>query len=209
MSYLAKDNDYDASFDVGVAVKEESPEAALNPKTEREKLGRSGNGMQRVRSGSTASTDAEEGNSSNGGFINNAAINDEYTPATAIGRTARSEKKSKKKRKREKSTNFEADPDHSISNERSSKSSIHTKLTTEIERRQKKSVFTLLPLKGMFVDERKKLPIYQHSAEIVDLISNNSVVLVVAETVSQNSSVNGHLEHFVVVFIHRSCQLIC
>lgn len=208
MSYLAKDNDYDASFDVGVAVKEEFPEAALNPKTE--KLGRSGNGMQRMRSGSTASTDAEEGNSSNGGFINNAAINDEYTTATAIGRTARSEKKSKKKRKREKSTNFEADPDHSISNERSSKSSIHTKLTTEIDRRQKKSVFTLLPLKGMFVDERKQLPVYQHSAEIIDLISNNAVVLVVAETVSQNSSVNRHLEHFVVVFMssHRSCQLI-
>lgn len=40
------------------------------------------------------------------------------------------------------------------------------------------------PLKGMFIDERKKLPVYRHRADICNLVANNDVVLVVAETVS-------------------------
>ncbi len=183
MSNLVKDNDYDPSFDVGVAVKEELPEAALKPKKKWKKLGRSSNGMQHMRLESAASTDAEEGKSPNGCLFHKAALTYDYTSAAAIGSTARSETKSKKKRKREKSTDSEADD--GISDERSSKSPIHSELTSELDRKQKKLVLTPLPLKGMFVNERKNLPVYQHSAEIVDLISNNDVVLVVAETVSE------------------------
>ncbi len=40
------------------------------------------------------------------------------------------------------------------------------------------------PLKGMFIDERRNLPVYQHRADICNLVANNDVVLVVAETVS-------------------------
>lgn len=40
------------------------------------------------------------------------------------------------------------------------------------------------PLKGMFIDERKNLPVYRHRADICNLVANNDVVLVVAETVS-------------------------
>ena len=41
------------------------------------------------------------------------------------------------------------------------------------------------PLKGMFIEERKQLPVYRHRAEICNLVSINDVVLVVAETVSR------------------------
>ncbi len=41
------------------------------------------------------------------------------------------------------------------------------------------------PLKGMFIEERKKLPVYGHRAEICNLVSINDAVLVVAETVSR------------------------
>ena len=40
------------------------------------------------------------------------------------------------------------------------------------------------PLKGVFIKERSNLPVYQHRAEICNLVSKNDVVLVVAETVS-------------------------
>ena len=40
------------------------------------------------------------------------------------------------------------------------------------------------PLKGMFIDERRNLPVYQHRVDICNLVANNDVVLVVAETVS-------------------------
>jgi HrpA-like RNA helicase len=45
-----------------------------------------------------------------------------------------------------------------------------------------------MPLKGKFRHERTNLPVYQHSSEIVNLISNNDVVLVVAETGSGKST---------------------
>ncbi len=183
MSSLVKDSDYDASFDVGVAVKEEFREAALKPKKKRRKLGGSNNNTRQMRSGSTGSKDAEEEKSPNGDLTHKAESSDDYTSAAAISSISTSEKKSKKKRKREKSTDSEADD--GISKEKSSKSPIHTELTAELDRKQEKSVFPPLPLKGMFVIERKKLPVYQHSAEIVDLISNNDVLLVVAETVSE------------------------
>ena len=42
---------------------------------------------------------------------------------------------------------------------------------------------TMPPLRGMFVKERSNLPVYRHRSELCNLIANNEVVLVVAETV--------------------------
>ncbi|EED91700.1 atp-dependent RNA helicase [Thalassiosira pseudonana CCMP1335] len=44
------------------------------------------------------------------------------------------------------------------------------------------------PLKGLFVKERCKLPVYQHRAELCKLVANNDVVLAVAETGSGKST---------------------
>jgi hypothetical protein len=187
MSCLEKDNDYDASYDVGVAVKEEFPAATLKLKKKRNRLGRSSAGVGHIRSESTPSNDDEEMNSPNGGLTHNAALADDYTSAASIGGTARSEKKSKKKRKRGKSSNSKADD--GISNEGISRSHIHTGMTADFgSKKHKKSVLSPLHLKGMFINERTNLPVYQHSADIVHLISNNDVVLVVAETVSKTVS---------------------
>ena len=193
MSHLMMDNEYDASFDVGVAVKEESPEAVAKSEKKKKHRGRSNNGKlrprPRLRSGSTSSTDDEAGKSATDGVSTDNAgrrTDDHDSAPATIGSsgsgsssssssTAGAEKKSKKKRRRD-----------STSNEGISKSIIHAAFADGVERKQQKKAKVLppsLPLKGMFVNERTNLPVYQHSAEIVDLISNNDVVLVVAETV--------------------------
>ena len=50
--------------------------------------------------------------------------------------------------------------------------------------KQEVELQTMGPLKGLFVKERCKLPVYQHRAELCKLVANNDVVLAVAETVS-------------------------
>jgi hypothetical protein len=178
------ENDYDASFDVGVAVKEELPEATAKSKKKEKRRGRSSNGMRQL--GSTSSANDDAGKILDGEVINNAGRTDDYVSSPAVSGNAGAERKSKKKRKRDRSSNSNADdgiPEGFL------KSSMHTELTDGLERKQKNSLLLPpLPLKGMFINERKNLPVYQHSAEIVDLISNNDVVLVVAETVSRTLS---------------------
>ena len=192
ISYLMMDNEYDASFDVGVAVKEESLEAVVKSTGKKKHRVRSNNGMQRLRLGNTSSTDDEAGKYTGGELINNSGPKDDHVSAPA----ASAEKKSKKKRRREKSSN--SNTDDGISNEGISKSSIHEAFADGLERIQKNAVLPPpLSLKGMFINERKKLPVYQHSAEIVDLISNNDVVLVVAETVRKRVSF-----HALIVLCH-------
>lgn len=73
-------------------------------------------------------------------------------------------KRSKKRKKKEKS-------DGAVRLELSSRSSVDASPP-------------LPPLKGMFIEERKKLPVYQHRADLCKLVSKHDVVLVVAETVS-------------------------
>jgi len=55
-------------------------------------------------------------------------------------------------------------------------------------KKNKHNPLSCMPLKGKFIHERTSLPVYQYSTEIVDLISNNDVVLVVAETGSGKST---------------------
>ena len=221
MSHLVMDNEYDASFDVGVAVKEESPEAVAKSEKKKKHRGRSNNGKlrprprprPRLRSGSTPSTDDEAGKSATDGESTDNAgrrtDDHDSAPATvgssgsgsgssSSSSTAGAEKKSKKKRRREKKSSNSNTDDGSTSNEGISKSIIHAAFADGVERKQQKKAKVLppsLPLKGMFVNERTNLPVYQHSAEIVDLISNNDVVLVVAETVRKT----------VYPFMHRLC----
>ena len=185
MSYLMMDNEYDASYDAGVAVKEESPEAVVESKKKKNHRGRSNTGMPRLRSGSTSSTDDEAVKiTTDGESTDNAGrrTDDHDSAPATVGSSSGAGKKSKKKRRREMSSN--SNTDDGTSNEGISTSSIHAAFADGVERKQKKAVLPPpLPLKGMFVNERTNLPVYQHSAEIVDLISNNDVVLVVAETV--------------------------
>jgi hypothetical protein len=217
MSHLVMDNEYDASFDVGVAVKEESPEAVAKSEKKKKHRGRSNSGKlrprPRLRSGSTPSTDDEAGKSATDGESTDNAgrrTDDHDSAPATVGSsgsgsgsgsgssTAGAEKKSKKKRRREKKSSNSNTDDGSTSNEGISKSIIHAAFADGVERKQQKKAKVLppsLPLKGMFVNERTNLPVYQHSAEIVDLISNNDVVLVVAETVRKT----------VYPFMHRLC----
>jgi HrpA-like RNA helicase len=55
-------------------------------------------------------------------------------------------------------------------------------------KKNKHSPLSCMPLKGKFIHERTNLPVCQFSTEIVDMISNNHVVLVVAETGSGKST---------------------
>ena len=203
MSHLMMDNEYDASFDVGVAVKEESPEAVAKSEKKKKHRGRGSNNGKlrprpRLRSGSTSSTDNEAGKSatdleSTDNADRRRTDDRDSAPATvgsgsssSSSSTAGAEKKSKKKRRREKKSSNSNTDDGSTSNEGISKSIIHAAFADGVERKRQKKAAVLppsLPLKGMFVNERTNLPVYQHSAEIVDLISNNDVLLVVAETV--------------------------
>ena len=74
-------------------------------------------------------------------------------------------KRSKKKRKREKSGVIDG--------------VINAKSSVDAQNQEPPP-----PLKGMFIDERRNLPVYQHRVDICNLVANNDVVLVVAETVS-------------------------
>jgi HrpA-like RNA helicase len=96
-----------------------------------------------------------------------------------IAETTLVKSKLKRKRKKEKSINNitsanEVDNDVTVN--------------TEKNKKQHLPASSRMPLNGKFIHERTNLPVYQHSTEIVNLISNNDVVLVVAETGSGKST---------------------
>ena len=90
--------------------------------------------------------------------------------------------KLKKKRKREKSSTIIPSADE-VDDDVPTNS-----VNMGCVKKNKHSPLSCMPLKGKFIHERTNLPVYQHSTEIVDLISNNHVVLVVAETGSGKST---------------------
>ena len=90
--------------------------------------------------------------------------------------------KLKKKRKREKSSTIIPSADE-VDDDVPTNS-----VNMGCAKKNKHSPLSCMPLKGKFIHERTNLPVYQHSTEIVDLISNNHVVLVVAETGSGKST---------------------
>lgn len=96
----------------------------------------------------------------------------------------------KKKRKKKKKKN------------RNSISETETKPPSDGQKAKTKSHLfpTQPPLKGMFIKERGNLPVFQHQAELCDLVLNNDVVLVVAETGSGKSTQ-------IPAYIHESGML--
>ena len=103
----------------------------------------------------------------------------------------------KKKKRKKKKRNKDSDDMNQDGASTSTSISSHEKTNREIEKIQTKSpteddnlspLPSQAPLKGMFIKERSNLPVYQYRTEICNLISNNNVVLVVAETGSGKST---------------------
>lgn len=141
---------YDSSFDVGIAVEaEEAKSSALSTATAKSK-------RPRVPSTSVAEPAVLDDEASTG---NGAVASTRTIPSANATR-----KRSKKKKKHD-------------NNEKMVGGAINAKSPVDVAP-------PLSPLKGMFIEERRNLPVYQHRADICNLVSNNDVVLVVAETVS-------------------------
>ena len=112
--------------------------------------------------------------------------NDSSVPIISAGNNNLTEasviSKLKKKRKREKSSTIIPSADEVDDDVPTNSANMGC------AKKNKHSPLSCMPLKGKFIHERTNLPVYQHSTEIVDLISNNDVVLVVAETGSGKST---------------------
>ncbi|KAL7529755.1 hypothetical protein ACHAXR_004121, partial [Thalassiosira sp. AJA248-18] len=222
---------YDASIDVGVAVKE-LPTPTSKKKKKRRK---------RKRSASTSSADADGlPAASNGGAVaksdtmspenNNNSSAENGSLVTSTGKKKKRKKKKasisisspdgrssndstptaegsdrspqiksdndngsieknapvstgKKKRKKKKKKNRDSNVDEASVTKSPPKTA-----TAEGERAQTTPKLPPPPpLKGMYTKQRSNLPVYQHRADICNLVSNNDVVLVVAETASHSS----------------------
>ena len=103
----------------------------------------------------------------------------------------------KKKKRKKKKRNKDSDDMNQDGASTYTSTSSHEKTNGELEKIQTKShtedgnlppLPSQAPLKGMFIKERSNLPVYQYRTEICNLISNNNVVLVVAETGSGKST---------------------
>lgn len=117
----------------------------------------------------------------------NSTNNDSSVPIISAGNnkiiteTTLVKSKLKKKRKKEKSIS-------NITSANEVDDDVTNPVTMGCAKRNKHRLPSCMPLKGKFIHERTNLPVYQHSTEIVNLISNNDVVLVVAETGSGKST---------------------
>lgn len=152
---MTMNDQYDSSFDVGVAVEEEELKPTVLPTSK----------AKRRRLPSTTATDV----------VVDTAVQDDQavagdgdvavaTPSTSLSASV-TKKRTKKKRRKEKGDEVVG----GVTNA-SEKSSVDAPPQP--------------PLKGMFIEDRRNLPVYRHRAEICNLVFNNDVVLVVAETVS-------------------------
>ncbi len=173
--------DYNASVDIGVAVEENPSNKSPSPKP-------TGKKRRRKRSSSDASSQFEVTAKSDVAMTGTEAINalpsrqrisissddeDRNDGQISIGK-----KKKRKKKKKKKNDVSEID-----------RTSFKNNSNTEDEKKKEEKFPSLAPLKGMFIKERSNLPVYQHRYEICRLVSNNDVVLVVAETVSTFSHI--------------------
>mmetsp|Transcript_4895 Transcript_4895/g.11184 ORF Transcript_4895/g.11184 Transcript_4895/m.11184 type:complete len:960 (-) Transcript_4895:4088-6967(-) len=228
---------YDASVDLGVAVKETPP-----PKSKK-KIKR----RKRKRSASTSSADGLPSPANKPVVAESAALNDtkaDINDSADVGNLVSTGKK-KKKRKKNKAGTPSADvdlpeddapvaesatmsPDGKNSNggvadngtpsstgkkkrkkKKKNRGSLNEETTNSALRAtisdgEKSKTTPLLPpqppLKGMFIKERGNLPVFQNRADICNLVSNNDVVLVVAETGSGKSTQ-------IPAYIHESGML--
>ena len=108
------------------------------------------------------------------------------------------DKKRKKKKKRKKNRDDINDETSAIR----SRPSMGSAASDEEEAKVSPALPPAPPLKGMFIKERSNLPVFQHRADICNLVSSNEVVLVVAETVSHNMMRYSFvcIKHYIVLF---------
>lgn len=179
---MMMNDQYDTSFDVGVAVEEEElkPTVLLTSKAKRRRLP------------STTATDVDVDRAVAVQYDSAFAGNGDVavaTPSTSLSATV-TKKRTKKNHRKEKGNDMVGDGD--VTNAKSSSFDAPPQP----------------PLKGMFIEERRNLPVYRHRAEICSLVSNNDVVLVVAETVSLQllSFIASHIHfHFLTNLITAYC----
>jgi len=172
--------DYNASIDIGVAVEENPSSKLLSRKSSDIK-------RRRKRSSSDATSPFEVAATSDVTMTDTTDINknptsqnkasssdyeDRYNVQNSTGKKTKRKKKKKKK----------LDVSDIVG-----KTSPNISHLEDKEKNEKK-IPSLAPLKGMFTKERSNLPVYQHRDEICKLVSNNDVVLVVAETGSGKST---------------------
>ena len=146
---------YDASVDIGVAVKEDPITTNSKRKKKRRK---------RKRSASVASEgNVEKGDASSAlGTVISKGLDGRVELVNEGG--------VEKKRRANKKTPVVTLEDQAVD--------------TKPRQTEKKIAISMPLLKGNYTKERSNLPVYQHRNELCTLVAENDVVLVVAETVS-------------------------
>lgn len=183
-------DDYNTAFDIGVAVKEDSPTISKSKRQNHDASSANkskGKKRRRKRSASDASASSLGNDSAASTKVSNAQRNPMSPNDSTANRNgdspntdfASTEKKKKKRKKKKKKKSMSHDGSNSANEETSPAKS--PKLDNK---KYDSSLPPLAPLKGMFIKERSNLPVYQHRTEICKLVAKNDVVLVVAETVS-------------------------